>query len=84
MDTLEQLSQATNETIKNQDHAKIVELLSKIIIQDINNVEAFYNRGTAYFELKQFEQAIQDFNKAIELNPNDAEAYYTVTLLMLS
>ena len=28
-----------------------------------------------YYELKQYEKAIEDYNKAIELNPNDAEVY---------
>jgi len=36
---------------------------------------AYNNRGNAYSELKQYEEAIEDYSKAIELNPNDAEAY---------
>jgi len=37
--------------------------------------EAYYNRGVAYAKLNQYEQAIKDYDKAIELNPNYAEAY---------
>jgi Flp pilus assembly protein TadD len=36
----------------------------------------FYNtRGIAYGEKGQYDQAISDFNRAIELNPNDNKAY---------
>ncbi|MBR1646692.1 MAG: tetratricopeptide repeat protein, partial [Selenomonadaceae bacterium] len=36
---------------------------------------AYNNRGTAYFNLKNYEVAGADFTKAIELNPNNATAY---------
>jgi len=39
-------------------------------------VAAYNNWGVAHHELKQHEKAINDYNKAIELNPNLAEAYY--------
>ncbi len=36
----------------------------------------FYNnRGNAYVEKGQYDQAILDFNKALEINPGYAEAY---------
>jgi len=37
---------------------------------------AYNNRGNAYAELNEHERAIKDFDKAIELNPDDAETYY--------
>ena len=37
---------------------------------------AYNNRGTAYGELGNYQQAIKDFTKAIELNPQYAMAYY--------
>jgi tetratricopeptide (TPR) repeat protein len=36
----------------------------------------YVNRGSAYKNLKQYDKAINDYNKAIELNPADADAYY--------
>ena len=35
----------------------------------------YNNRGWAYYCLKQYERAIQDFSKAIQLNSNYALAY---------
>ncbi|NJR56597.1 MAG: tetratricopeptide repeat protein, partial [Acaryochloris sp. CRU_2_0] len=36
----------------------------------------YYNRGLTYNALKQYPQALADYNKAIALNPKDAEAYF--------
>ena len=41
-----------------------------------NLAGAYNNRGNSYNELKQYERAIEDLNKAIEIEPEDAEAYY--------
>ncbi|MCX5848923.1 MAG: tetratricopeptide repeat protein [Deltaproteobacteria bacterium] len=38
--------------------------------------EPYYNRGTAYGELGQYNLAIEDLNKAMRLNPYYVEAYY--------
>ena len=35
-----------------------------------------YNRGSAKVSLKDYYGAISDYTKAIEINPNDAKAYY--------
>ncbi len=35
----------------------------------------FFYRGNAYADLGQYEQAIADYNQAIQINPQDAEAY---------
>jgi tetratricopeptide (TPR) repeat protein len=36
---------------------------------------AYNNRGLAYADLGQYKQAIKDYDRAIELNPEDAKAY---------
>jgi len=37
---------------------------------------AIYKRGLAYGKLKEYQQAIQDFDRVIELDPHFATAYY--------
>ena len=37
--------------------------------------DAYYNRGCAYSDLGQYERAIQDYNKAIQINPNIYQTY---------
>ena len=45
--------------------------------QPINqNAEAYYNRGWTYIKRGQYTLAIENFTKAIDLNPNYVEAYY--------
>ena len=43
---------------------------------DPNDAMTYSNRGIAYRNLGQSEQAIQDHNRAIELNWNDSTIYY--------
>ena len=40
------------------------------------NAEAYNNRGVAYAAKGQYDQAISDYNKALEMNPRFAKAYY--------
>ena len=35
-----------------------------------------YNNGTDHLEQEQYTQEIQDYDEAIRLNPQDADAYY--------
>ena len=39
---------------------------------------AYYNRGNAYYNKEQLDQAISDYNKAIELSPTHTNAYYNI------
>lgn len=40
----------------------------------------FYNRGLAYMRAKQYDDAIADFSRTVQLNPKVAQAYYNRAL----
>jgi Flp pilus assembly protein TadD len=63
--------------IENSDnHLRKIDIATRILEQEPKNVEAFNNRGVAYFSLNEFQQAITDYDQAIEINPKNAKAFY--------
>ena len=46
--------------------------------KDVNKecAETYYNRGLAHSKNGEFDKAIADYTKAIELKPDYADAYY--------
>jgi hypothetical protein len=57
---------------------------SEVIKLDRRAVDAYCNRGSAYFELGKVESAIQDFNSALRINPRDADLYYNRAVAYLA
>ena len=66
--------------VRNKETFKRVVLMSGIVVclflagckdKSVDH----YNRGIAYIEKGQYDQAISEFTKAIEINPGFAEAY---------
>jgi tetratricopeptide (TPR) repeat protein len=43
----------------------------------VNLYQIYNNRGNAYYSKRDYDHAIQDFNEAVRLSPNDANTYYT-------
>lgn len=42
-----------------------------------NNPYAYFQRGTAYYQLGNKQAAIEDFNQVLRINPNNALAYFS-------
>lgn len=43
---------------------------------ELNKADFYHNRGFAYWKLKQYDLAIDDYTTSISLNPNFFKAYY--------
>ena len=43
---------------------------------ELNDAAAYFNRGKAYYDKGQYDQAISDFTKALEIDPRFAVAYH--------
>jgi tetratricopeptide (TPR) repeat protein len=46
-----------------------------LFVPKTEGVEAYYDSGVAYYNQGQYDKAISDFTKALEINPKFAEAY---------
>ena len=65
--------EALNAHISN-NLARAVELYTHLIVVSPNHY-VYNHRGLVYFSLSQYEKALEDFNRAIELEPNDTRVY---------
>lgn len=52
------------------------EAFTQAIKHDKKNYEAYYLRGCAKINSRKYDDALLDFQKAIDLKPNYADAYY--------
>ena len=59
---------------QNNDFEKAVENLTKVIMFDAKNRDAYYNLGNAYRMLEKPEEAIETYQKIIELFPSTSVA----------
>jgi len=66
-------------TLKPDDHfTRIISELTqaKDMGQSTHKVRPYINLGSAYYQQGDFIQALSNYNKAIEINPGCADAYY--------
>jgi tetratricopeptide (TPR) repeat protein len=67
--------------LKSQDFDEAIHLCSQAIesgkFSGNDLSEIYKNRGKAWVDKKEYDLAILDYNKAIEIDPNDADAYLT-------
>lgn len=59
-----------------RDYDKAIRAYNRAINSNPDYTEAIHNRGLCYLEQSNFEQAITDFSRVIELSPNMGRPYY--------
>lgn len=76
-DLLENLKKKIN--LNNQEKDKIftpIEIKKNIVNLSLKDAINYFNSGKRYVELKEYEKAIMDYTKVIELDPNYTSAYH--------
>jgi len=64
-----------------QDPGRGKRYLDIAIARNPENAEAYRNRGWAYTRLRDFEEALKDLNRSIEIDPNDFETHTRLAAL---
>lgn len=62
-----------NKSYLSGDYGKALEEYSKFIKDKPGHFEGYYNAGNALYRQEQYENALQMYNKALELNPKDED-----------
>ena len=61
----------SREIAKDKDSFEtVVAMLTKVVRDDPNVIDAWFNLGNAYFKVGRFDEAIRYFSKALELKPD--------------
>lgn len=67
------------ENIQNANNA--IEQYKSVLEQDPKNVNSIKGIAYLFLQMKKFDDAKQYYHKAIDLDPNDPEAYYSVGVI---
>ena len=70
--------EGSKQLLRYSDFQKAEETLTKAIKYDKNNFEAYYYRGCAKVNAMKYQEAINDFQKAVELKLDYADAYFNL------
>ena len=61
--------------MKNFLTAIVATLFLLTTVAHTEDAEEYHSRGIAYYNQQQYQQEIQEYNKVLQLNPNNADAY---------
>lgn len=79
---IDQWLKELEEAESKKDWDKVIQVGKQILKLDADHLiafrktaDAFTNRGLSYYNLQQYQRAIQDYDRTIQLDPNDAMAF---------
>ena len=61
--------------IEKKNYNKAIILLDKALAEEKDNFELYLNRGKCFEKCRKLKQAINDYDKSIDLNPNISSTY---------
>ena len=70
-----------NDYYKADRFSEAIECYSAVLDANADLIETYFNRSLAYVRIGQYPQARQDLHRVIDINPNLAEAHYTLGLV---
>jgi tetratricopeptide (TPR) repeat protein len=62
--------------VKSGDHKLAIKFCNQVLQDNPGSVQAHYIKGFAFFKLEEYAQAIESFDKTIDLEPGYADAFY--------
>ncbi len=63
---------------RNGEYEKAIEAYTEYLQLKPSNIKSIYNRGRAYEELGEYNAAVMDFKKVIDIDPNHVQARLSV------
>ena len=69
---------ATKIALLSNDNMQALKYVNEIIQKETLNAETYYLRGRAYFNMGTVKQALNDFAMSLDLNPDNADAYFNL------
>lgn len=81
--TQKKASESLIQTQEKPDYQQSLETISMVLNKNRKNPYVWYNMGNIHLQMQEFNKAIDDYTKAIQYEPNLAEAYYNRALTLL-
>jgi tetratricopeptide (TPR) repeat protein len=68
-------AERAEELLVNKDYIRAVPFLDEVLAREPANTDALLRRGWCYFQLNEFEKAVEDYSLALNHKPDDAELH---------